>query len=156
MENLQSWCLLPLLLLLLETVLALSQDWIGGFGLLAVDGYVMFRTFNWLKSFALELTLAPPTVVFAKPMVLVSGVAFLCGWVYVIWYTFDSSRQPIDIATTAFHFPLTLIWGLSNGLSNGLYYIGFASLFGAIVNACYFIFWIVRSSVEECWGQRAR
>lgn len=58
-EQLQGWCVLPLSLLVFETVVAFSENWVGGLCLLAVDGCVLFHTLNWLKSSVVKLFFAP-------------------------------------------------------------------------------------------------
>lgn len=88
MEHLRAWCLLPLSLLLLETLLAFPQDWKGGLCLLAVDGYVVFQTLHWLKAFVLELILAPPTLVMMDYPVRGGAVLFLT-FLPLVWNTLN-------------------------------------------------------------------
>lgn len=108
-ERLQSWCLLPLSLLVLETALAVSEDLIGGLCLLAVDGYVLVLTLNWLKFSAVKMMVAPHTVLVAKANRLIGverrDVVFF-AWMMgllsffsllMIWTTWDSKNEGTDI-----------------------------------------------------------
>lgn len=69
-------------------MLAFPRDWKGGLCLLAVDGYVVLQTLHWVKAFALDLILAPPTLVMMDYPLLGVAVLFLTV-LPLVWNTLN-------------------------------------------------------------------